>query len=398
VRSRRSGTTPLSVVYTSTTIVWTAYAMVAVALPFRFEDLGLTVVQYGLAIAGLAFGMLLTESVWGVLAFRLARVRLILLLGLAVTGVFLGLGFVTSFAGLALLLGLLGALLIFQVPLIRWMALTALGPGTGATGTGIYGLFSGAGLVLGTALGPVLFVQVGFTSLAVLSAAVYLAGAALTMFLPWGKVALPGPQAGFARHVREVFTRPFGLIVTLVVLTFIAKSLMLNFLQYYSVTLFQGTPSEAGFVIGAAQATSLLAGAGLGILIDRWGAGRSVPLGFVLLLVGTLGTLFAASFAEMVTATLVLAVGLGWLAATLLPLALEPVPLRLQGTAVGVFGSFEDLGLLVGPVLISAVYASYGARSIFLLVGAAALLGAVLSGLVRSREASVRPVRPHAAG
>lgn len=382
--TRRSAKTSLSLVYASTSIVWTSYAMLAVALPFRFQALGLSVVQYGVAIAGLAFGMLLTESVWGVLAFRLAKVRMILVLGLAVTLVYLGIGELTSFLGLAVLLGLLGALLIFQVPLIRWMALTALGPGTGATGTGIYGLFSGAGLVLGTALGPLLFVQFGFTTLALLSAVIYVVGVVLTVILPWSEVALPPQQSGFARHVREVFTRPFALAASLVFLAFIAKSLILNFLQYYSVALFHGTPSEAGYVIGAAQGTSLLAGAGLGVLIDRWGAGRSVPFGFVLVLVGAFGTLFASSFPEMVGATLVLATGLGWLAAALLPLALNPVPLRLQGTAVGVFGSFEDLGLLVGPILISAVYASYGAHSIFLLVGAVALAGAFLSLLMRT--------------
>ena len=232
--SRRSAKTSLSLVYASTSIVWTSYAMLAVALPFRFQALGLSVVQYGVAIAGLAFGMLLTESVWGVLAFRLAKVRMILVLGLAVTLVYLGIGELTSFLGLAVLLGLLGALLIFQVPLIRWMALTALGPGTGATGTGIYGLFSGAGLVLGTALGPLLFVQFGFTTLALLSAVIYVVGVVLTVILPWSEVALPPQQSGFARHVREVFTRPFALAASLVFLAFIAKSLILNFLQYYS--------------------------------------------------------------------------------------------------------------------------------------------------------------------
>jgi MFS family permease len=358
--------------------------MLAVALPFRFQSLGLSVVQYGVAIAVLALGMLLTEGVWGVLAFRLARVGTILVVGFAVTLVYLGIGVLTSFLGLTVLLGLLGAFLIFQVPLIRWMALTALGPGTGATGTGIYGLFSGAGLVLGTAIGPLLFVQFGFTSLVFLSAAIYVVGLVLTVILPWSELALPPQQAGFARHLREVFTPPFGLAALLVFLAFIAKSLILNFLQYYSVALFHGTPSEAGYVIGAAQATSLVAGAALGILIDRWGAGRSAPFGFGLVLAGAVGTLFSSSFSEMVGATLIVAIGLGWLAATLLPLALNPVPLRLQGTAVGVFGSFEDLGLLVGPLLISAVYYFYGTRSIFLLVAAVAVAGALLSAVVRT--------------
>jgi NNP family nitrate/nitrite transporter-like MFS transporter len=400
VASRRTVAISLGLAYVSTTVVWTSYAMLAVALPFHFQVLGFSVVQYGIAIAVLAFGMLLTESFWGVLAFRIANARTILGLGFAVTLVYVGIGEVTSYLELVLLLGLLGALLIFQVPLIRWMALTALGPGTGSTGTGIYGLFSGGGLVLGTTLGPLIFVRFGFADLALLSASIFVVGVLLTVILPWRAVALPPRQSGLGRHVREVATRPFALVVSLVVLAFIAKSLILNFVQYYSVDLFHGTPTEAGYVIGAGQGTLLVAGAVLGILIDRWGAGRAAPFGFVVVLGGVLGTFFASSFLEMVGATFLIAIGLGWLSATLLPLALAPVPGRLQGTAIGVVGSFEDFGLLVGPIMIGAAYGSFGARSIFLVVGGVALAGVLLSLLVRDGRVPVglHPKGPIAAG
>jgi len=373
----------VSLVYASTAVTWASYALLAVALPFRFQSLGLSVVEYGVAIAALALGMLLTESVWGVLAFRVGNARTILGFGIASALVYVAIGVSTTFVTLAISLGLLGALFIFQVPLMRWMALTALGPGTGGRGTGLYGLFSGAGLVAGTALGPFIFVDFGFADLTVLIVASYAVGVALMVILPWHQVALPPQQSGFARHLRGVFTRPFAIVASLVILAFIAKSLVWNFLQYYSVFLFHGTPPEAGYVIGAAQTTSLLAGAALGILVDRWGPGRSTPFGFLLLALGAFGTLFSSSYVEMVGTTMLFSAGVGWLSASLLPLALAPVPRPLQGTAVGVFGSFEDLGLLIGPVLISAVYATYGARSIFFVVGVLTVVGALFPILLR---------------
>jgi MFS family permease len=370
-------------VYASTAIVWASYALLAVALPFRFQALDLSVVQYGVAIAVLSLGMLLTESVWGVLAFRLAHPRMILLFGTLVAVIYLGIGISTSYLVLALLLGVFGALMIFQVPLMRWMALTARGPGTGGRGTGIYGLFSGGGLAVGTALGPLIYVAVGFTTLTFLVIGVYALGVGLTLVLPWSQVELPPRQVGYLRHLREVSTRPFLLVAGLVVLAFIAKALVLNFLQYYSVALFRGTPTDAGYVIGVALAASLVAGAVLGIVVDRWGAIRSAPFGFALISVGAAGTYGASSYAEMVGATVVLSIGIGWLGATLLPLALGPIALPLQGTAVGVVGSFEDLGLLLGPLLISGAYAVYGVRSIFLTVGAVGLAGVGLTLLLR---------------
>ena len=379
----------VSLVYASTAVTWGSYALLAVALPFRFQSLGLSVVEYGVAIASLALGMLLTESVWGVLAFRVGNTRTIVGLGIASGLVYAVIGVSTTFLTLAISLGLLGALFIFQVPLTRWMALTALGPGTGGRGTGLYGLFSGAGLVAGTALGPIIFVDFGFLDLTVVVVASYAVGVALLVLLPWNRVTLPPRQPGFVRQVRAVFTRPFAIVVSLVILAFIAKSLVWNFLQYYSVFLFHGTPSDAGYVIGAAQATSLVAGAALGILVDRWGPGRSTPFGFVLLTLGAFGTLFSSSYGEMVGTTMLFSAGVGWLSASLLPLALAPVARPLQGTAIGVFGSFEDFGLLIGPILISAVYAGYGVQSIFLVVGVIAAVGAVFSFLLRRPDRGI---------
>ena len=324
------------------------------------------------------------------LAFRIGNVRTILSLGIAVALVYAAVGVSDSFLTLAVSLGLLGALGIFQVPLVRWMALTSLGPGTAGRGTGFFGLFTGVGLVVGTAIGPLIYVEFGFSALTIAVVAFYLVGLALIVILPWSRVTLPPRQSGFVRHVREVVTRPFLLAASMVVFAFVARALVSNFLQYYSVSLFHGTPSEAGYVIGAALAASLASGALLGTVVDRWGPARSAPFGFVLVALGTFGTLFSSSYAEMIGATVVFATGLGWLSASILPLALGPVPLRLQGTAVGVFGSFEDFGLLIGPILISAAYAGYGVNSIFLVVGAVALAGLLLSLTLRKTD-SHRP-------
>ena len=376
----------MGLVYASTALGWVAYALLIVALPFRFQSLGLSVVQYGIAVAIFALGMLLTEGVWGVFAFRIGNVRTILSLGILVALIYAAIGVSDSFLTLVVSLGLLGALGIFQIPLVRWIALTALGPGTGGRGTGIFGLVSGAGLVVGTALGPTLYVEYGFSALTLVIIAFYVMGLAMIVLLPWKKVTLPARQPGFVRHVREVATRPFLLAASLVVFAFFGRALVANFLQYYSVSLFHGTPSEAGYVIGAAQGASLISGALLGTVVDRWGPARSTPLGFVLLALGAFGTFFSSTYVEMTGATVVFATGMGWLSASILPLALGPVPLQLQGTAVGVFGTFEDLGILLGPLVISAAYAGYGASSSFLLVGAVALGGLLFSLMMRQAD------------
>lgn len=384
-------TVVVSLVYASTAVVWASYSLLAVTLPFRFQALGLSVVQYGIAIAVFALGMLVTEAVWGVLAFRIGNLGTILGLGAAVLIVYVGIDLSTSFIALMVWLGLFGALIIFPVPLFRWMAMIAGGPGTEGSGTGRYGLFFGSGMVVGSALGPLLYVELGFGWLTCVILVTYATGLGLMAVLPWRQTRLPRSEPGTLSLVRRVMTYPFLYAAGLVVLSYLAFTLIVNFLQIYSVSTFHGTPTNAGYVIGVARATLLIAGFLLGGTVDRYRPSRTVPFGFLLVAVGAFGTLFSGSYLEMVGATIVFAIGMGWLSAGFLPLALDTIPVPLQGTAVGVFGSFEDLGLLVGPILISAVYATYGVDAVFLVVGAIALAGMLLAELFRYVRRDVPP-------
>jgi predicted MFS family arabinose efflux permease len=366
-------------VYGSTLLSMMAYALVTVSLPFRFQALGFSVFQYGVVLAVYAFGMLATESLWGALAFRLGRRRLIALLGAVVTALLVAIGFSTSVLAFALTLGLLGMFLVFPVPLLRWLALSARGPGTAGRGTGRYGLFFGTGLVVGAAVSPLVYEAVGFLPLALVAAAVFASSVAWLAFVPWNAVRLPARDSSRRHELRSVLTPAFATAALLVVLYFVAYSLPISFLQYYSTDLFGGTPTDAGYLIAMARGTAVLAGFVLGPLVDRWGPPRTAPAGFVLVIAGTLATFVSTSFPELVASTVVFAVGAGWLSANLLPLALARVPASAQGTAVGVFGSFEDLGLLIGPVLIGAVYALDGARAIFPVVALVALTGCAVA-------------------
>lgn len=380
--SRFRPTTVVGLVYASTAVVWASYSLLAVSLPFRFQALGLSVVQYGTAIAVFALGMLVTETFWGVLAFRIGSLRAMLGLGVLVIALFLAIGMSTSFLSLTVSLGLFGALIIYPVPLFRWMAMIAGGPGKEGTGTGRFGGFFGGGMVVGSALGPLVYATLGFGWLMGVVLGTYTAGLVLMAMLPWREARLPRAEPGTLSLVRRVMKIPFLFAASLAVLSYIGLTLIVNFLQFYSVGTFHGTQADAGYVIGLARATLFVSGFLLGGTVDRFRPLRSMPFGFLLIALGAFGTFFSTSYAEMVGATVVLATGMGWLSAGLLPLGLVSTPLPLQGTAVGVFGSFEDLGLLIGPILLSSAYAAYGVGSMFVVVALLAIVGAVLASVV----------------
>jgi predicted MFS family arabinose efflux permease len=197
--------------------------------------------------------------------------------------------------------------------------------------------------------------------------------------VPWTSVSLPKVRSSGRNPLRVLLERRFLLASLLVVVYFVVYTLVTNFLQYYSIALFHGTVDQAGYVIGGARAAALVAGLVLGALVDRWGTSRAAPAGFLLLAAGALGTWAAHDYAQMVGATVVFAAGAGWLSVTLLPMALARVVPEDQGTAVGVFGSFEDLGLILGPLLFGVVYSALGPWNLFPVATALAVLALLIA-------------------
>jgi predicted MFS family arabinose efflux permease len=50
----------------------------------------------------------------------------------------------------------------------------------------------------------------------------------------------------------------------------------------------------------------------------------------------------------------------------------------MQGATIGIYGSFEDLGIIVGPLLFGFVWSAFGPVYIFAASAITQLVGAVL--------------------
>jgi MFS family permease len=374
--------------YSATAFWGISLGLLSATLAFRFQQLGIPIFEYGLTLSVYATGMLLTESVWGALAFRLARPPTIVGIGAVVGGATLLLGLAKTFPVFLIAEVLLGAVGVYLAPLLRWVALSYGGPGAEGSGAGRWSSVFWLGVAIGVTLGPVGFVTYGFLDVALVSIGTLAIAVAAAATLPWSLAALPRVPRGSLESLRVLSARPFLIALGLVVIAYTAMTFTTNFLQYYSTVLFGGTPAQAGYVLGAGRLVTLVAAFGLAALVDRWGTRRTIPAGFVLILAGALATWAARSYDEMVAATLVYSAGIGWLSASILPFALGAVPRDHQGTAIGVFGSMEDAGLLIGPILFGTTWATYGPTSIFPVVTTLAAVGVVTSMLV-----SVQPPR-----
>jgi MFS family permease len=369
----------LLLVFLSVGVMAASSSILSVSLPFRFQALNLPVVDYGLVVGGYALGMLILETFWGTHAFRLTDYRLILLLGACVLVLILMLGFLTTFVALLLDYTALGALVIYLVPLQRFVGMHAKGPSSEGRGVGRTWAFFGGGLAAGSAVGPLLFTTLGFEGDVVVATLLMICAIVLAALTPWKAARLPKLREKAVSGFRAVVSMPFVRVALLVVAAYVVYSLPSNYLPYYAVTFFGASQAETGYILGAARVVSLLASFFLGSWGDRHGHPRAVLISFALLAVGVIGTWFAPNAIVMTIGTLAMFAGIGWLSSSLLPLAMAPIPTRHRGSAIGLYGSMEDLGLLVGPVLYGVIWSGWGAHFIFPMALAAALVGLVLT-------------------
>jgi predicted MFS family arabinose efflux permease len=289
------------------------------------------------------------------------------------------LGFLTTFIAFLLDYAALGALAIFLVPLQRFVGMHSQGPSGEGRGVGRTWASLGVGLVLGSAVGPVVFTALGFKVDVAISAILF-GGATLTSAIaPWWSAQLPRVPVDVSPRLRAVVSLPFARVSLLVVAGFVVLSFPANYLPYYAVTFYGVSQAETGYILGAARLVSLLTAFFLGSWGDRRGHPEAVLVSFFLLAAGIAGTWLASDSIGMTAATLVMFAGGGWLGASLLPLALAPIPTQLRGSAIGLYGSMEDLGLLLGPVLFGLAWSYWGGRTLFPVALVAALIGLVLT-------------------
>jgi len=158
---------------------------------------------------------------------------------------------------------------------------------------------------------------------------------------------------------------------------FMGVASMRSFLPLYASGQIRMSTLEIGILISATSAAQLIAMALLGLVSDRFGRKRMVLLGFGLSSLAFLFFFIARSSYELTLVALVVSVGLSASSFLLLSLIPEVAPARLYGTVVGVYGSFEDAGFILGPAAFGFIWAAYSPVSIF----AAASLTQILGGL-----------------
>ena len=353
------------------------------------ESLGIGIMNWSLLAASAALGMFLLEWVWGALYDKIDR-RLLMIL---------------SVLGMSILFPLYTIQRFIPYFLIFQFISGAIGVGLGPT-TRAYvsdaspresiGLFSSLWWtfsILGRTIGPLLgaFIaqvwsfQVTFYVSTLLS---FVTVVLIVITFPKGQATQQIGSLTIMSDLKSVLrVRSMGFLFLSAFFAFMGVALMRSFLPLYASEQVRMSTLEVGVLFSATSAVQLIALPLLGWISDGFGRSRTVLLGFGLTSLAFLLFFLVGTPTQLMIVSLIVSVGLS--ASSLLLLALIPdvTSDRAYGAVVGVYGSFEDVGLILGPVVFGLIWSAYTPVWIFVAASITQVLGAFcLLPLVKNRR------------
>jgi len=348
------------------TIAWTA-SVNGPVMPLYVESLGIGIVGWSLLAASAGLGMFFLEWAWGALYDKVDRRLLMVLSALSVSilyPLYTLQGSIPYFIVLQFLTGAIGI---------------AIGPTSRAyvsdespqKSVGLFASLWWTFFILGRTIGPLL----GSFIAEVWSFQYSFYASALLSFVTVLLILITFPKRDMPRRTSSLnivgglksvlHVRSIGFLFMSALFAFMGVSLIRSFLPLYGSEQVQMSTLDVGVLISATSAAQLIAMPSLGWISDRFGRKRMVLLGFGLSSLAFLLFFVARNSFQLLLVSLVVSVGLSASSLLLLAVIRDVASNRLYGTAVGLYGSFEDMGLILGPVVFGLIWSAYSPVLIF---------------------------------
>jgi len=359
-------------------------------LPLYVRSLGVEIVDWGLLATAHAVGLIVFEGLWGTVSDRVDRRWMLVAAVLCM--------------GLVFPLYTLHALVpwFFALQFAIGAFACAVGPTTRAIvadtapadSKGFYMGLWFAFFILGSTIGPVLGTYVSETwgyEYTFHASSILLLATAVVFSLSFRNGGLDGLRpVRRGPHLREALGALLAnpsvrLAFVLAVTIFMGISAVRSFLPIYASERLGMSDVAIGAMVAVSSATQLVATPLAGRLSDRLGERRLIAAGLAGL------TVLYAVYSVVGDPMGLVAVTVGvsaLLSVCSLTLALlsKTAPRELSGTAMGVYGCFEDLGLIVGPVIYGYIWNAYRPPDIFLASAIASAIGLLF--LTRIRDSA----------
>lgn len=354
----------IAILFAGLFVVMMGFGLIIPILPLYAKHLGASSLHLGMIMATFSFFQFIFAPIWGALSDRIGR-KPILMIGLV--GYMLSHlvnGFASSVAMLFLSRALGGILSSAVLPTAMAFISDVTGEHERGAGMGVFGAAMGAGVIFGPSIGGFVshlthsFRTPFFVAAGLVALLIPLAWAYLPESLPRERRVTGTPEKKPHRllELANALKGELALYFVIAFLTSFAAANLEGIFAYFSLDKFGFGPREMGIIFTVIGVVSvLMQGLLVGPAINRYGENRLILVG----LVGTaVGFVLMTRSWNLVSLTAFVALNMagGALVRPGISSAVSKQTQAGQGATMGVMGSFDSLGRIVGPVLAGWLY------------------------------------------
>jgi MFS family permease len=390
----------LAAVIATVSLAGMAMSILQPVLSLYLKSLGISASTIGLMFSLAMVGMVFGETTGGWLADKIG-VRIPLGIGTLISGPLVLLFLVTS-----------SIPFIFGIFMVWGIARAAVfGPGRGyiggnvplaqrATWMAIYAASMSVTRSIGSFIGGLTAEHLGYAWNFYFATGAAVAGGLLVIFalnrMPLVKPAmLPPAHTGNDPPAKAPFrSRSFISQCIIAVLCWVSVGAIGPFVPLLAVEKAGLKETEVGllFTISALIGAFMLIPSGR--LSDKANKKTIIIIGLLVSGAGMATIGLAESYIFLVAAMILQGTGTALFSPAAVALLSETVPQHWQSTAMGLYGGFEDAGVVIGSALGGILWDAYGPQATFLFTGTAASIAAAIVALVMLKN---RPPRTSAA-
>jgi len=354
----------IAILFAGLFVVMVGFGIIIPILPMYAKQLGASSLHLGMIMATFSFFQFIFAPIWGTVSDRIGR-KPVLMIGL--TGYMLSHlvnALANSVAMLFVSRALGGILSSAVLPTAMAFISDVTGERERGAGMGVFGAAMGAGVIFGPSIG-------GFVSHFTHSfrAPFFVAAGLVVLLIPLAWAYLPESLPRERRVVGTPEKKPHRLLelalalrselalyFVIAFLTSFAAANLEGIFAYFSLDKFGFGSREMGIIFTVIGVVSvLMQGLLVGPAINKLGENRLILAGLVTTAVGFI--LLTRSW-NLVSLTAFVALNMagGALIRPGLSSAVSKQTRTGQGATMGVMGSFDSLGRIVGPVLAGWLY------------------------------------------
>ena len=375
---------------------WLALGILSIVLPLYVTSIGRSAAQWGVLSAAFAIGMVFAEPTWGWISDRVGIFKPLLVAQLVYTLLVPLYILAGSMEGLLAVQLARGAFGVAVGVLGRKALAHSLGPGKKGMGIGLFQ----TSMIAGTAVGPLLggyAIDRGdyppaFILCSVLSfVTIFIIARNREKLGPLPNQGLPAdviepealPTVSAARN--KGYYLYFSVLALIAICLCAAMGAGKAFVPLLGTSVLGLQASQVAIILAVTGAVSGLFALVLGGMSDRLGRSPLVVGGLLLLSISLVGCGYADGITSMAIFTLLFSIGVAAAMPAAAAWVSDITPLSRQGQMLGLYGSFEDVGVMMGPLICGFLWDASGSRLAFAVCGLVAVIGIGLALFIRER-------------